>query len=170
MNWRNLRVWMFAAAAIALSGCSTIDDLLGNKDGPKLQGARISVLLANDAARADPGLSDLAGILPRPIANKSWPQQGGFANHAMQHLSLGDLPSPAWSTDAGSGSDDDAPILSGPVTNDGLVYTMDADAVVIAHSAVDGRLVWRAEIEPPEEDDGNWGGGLAVDQGLVFAA
>ena len=170
MYWRNLRVWMFAAAAVALTGCSEIDDLLGNKGGPKLLGARISVLLADDAARADPGISDLAVILPRPIVNNSWPQQGGFANHSMQHLSLGDLPSPVWSADAGSGSDDDAPILSGPVTNDGLVYTMDADAVVTAHSAVDGRLVWRADIEPPEEDDGNWGGGLAVDEGLVFAA
>ncbi len=170
MNWRDLRVWMIAAAAIALTGCDTIDDVLGNREGPKLQGSRIPILLANDTARADPGISDLAILLPRPLANASWPQQGGFPNHAMHHLALGDLPQAVWSADAGSGSDSDAPILSGPVTSGGLVYAMDADAVVSAYNVSDGRVVWRADIEPPEEDDGNWGGGLAVDEGLVFAA
>lgn len=170
MNRRGIRLAMFAVAAILLTGCETIDDVLGNRAGPRLPGTRISVLLANNAVRADPGLSDLVVQLPRPFANKSWPQQGGFANHAMHHLALGDFPRPVWSADAGSGSDDDAPILSGPVVSNGIVYTMDADAVVAAHAASDGRLIWRADIEPLEEDDGNWGGGLAVDQGLVFAA
>jgi len=170
MSWRGLRLGMFAAAAILLTGCETIDDVLTSKDGPRLPGARISVLLADNAAQADPGLSDLAVQLPRPFANDAWPQQGGFANHAMHHLALGDLPRPAWSADAGSGSDDDAPILSGPVISNGIVYTMDADAVVAAHRGSDGGLMWRADIEPLDEDDGNWGGGLAVDQGLVFAA
>ena len=44
MNWRNLRVWMIAAAAIALTGCDTIDDVLGNREGPKLQGTRIPIV------------------------------------------------------------------------------------------------------------------------------
>ena len=170
MNWRGMRMGMFAAAAILLTGCSEIDGLLGNKDGPPLPGARVPVLLANDAVQPDPGISDLAVLLPRPLVNKSWPQQGGFANHSMHHLALGDLPRLVWSVDSGSGSDDDAPILSGPVTSDGRVYTMDADAVVAAYSASDGSLIWRSDIEPPGEDDGNWGGGLAVDKGLVFAA
>ena len=170
MNWRNKRLGFFAAAAILLTGCSEIDDLLGNKPDTPLPGARIAVLLANDAARPDPGISDLAVQLPRPLVNRSWPQQGGFANHAMHHLALADTPRLVWTADAGSGSEDDAPILSGPVTSDGLVYTMDADAVVAAYTASDGALVWRVDIEPPEENDGNWGGGLAVDNGLVFAA
>ena len=135
-----------------------------------MPGTRVSVLLADNAVRADPGISDLAVQLPRPIANDAWPQQGGFANHAMHHLALGDFPQLAWSADAGAGSDNDAPILSGPVASNGVVYTMDADAIVGAHSASDGRVIWRADIEPPNEDDGNWGGGIAVDQGLVFAA
>ena len=86
MNRRNIRVCMFAVVAVALTGCNTIDDLLGNREGPRLEGSRIPVLLANDAAQADPGISDLAVLLPRPIINTSWPQQGGFPNHAMHHL------------------------------------------------------------------------------------
>ncbi len=170
MNWRGMRLGMFAAVAILLTGCDTIDDVLGNREGPKLPGTRITVLLANNTVRADPGISDLAVQLPRPFTNNAWPQQGGFANHAMHHLALGDSLRLAWSADAGSGSDDDAPILSGPVISNGIVYTMDAAAVVAAHTAGDGRLIWRTDIEPREEDDGSWGGGLAVDQGMVFAA
>ena len=127
-------------------------------------------MLASDAARPDPGISDLAILLPRPLVNTAWPQQGGFANHAMHHLALGDLPRRVWSADAGAGSDDDAPILSGPVISDGTVFTMDADAIVSAHRADDGRRIWRTDIEPEDEDDGNWGGGVAVDGGTVFAA
>ena len=170
MIWRGARFGIFAVAAILLTGCNTIDDLFGSKEPPPLPGSRIPVLLAGDSVRPDPGISDLAVLLPKPIVNESWPQQGGFANHAMHHLALGEIPRTVWSADAGSGSDDDAPILSGPVTSDGRVYTMDTDAVVAAHRVSDGRLIWRRDIEPPEEDDGNWGGGLAVDADVVFAA
>ncbi len=170
MRWRNTRMAAVAMAAVLLTGCDTLDDLLGNRPDTPLPGTRVPVLLADDAVRADPGLSDLDVLLPRPFVNKSWPQQGGFPNHAMHHLALGDASQTLWSVDAGSGSDDDAPILSGPVTDGSRVYTMDADAVVAAYDAGNGRAIWRADIEPPEEDDGNWGGGLAVDGGVVFAA
>ncbi len=170
MNSRTKRMGIFAAAALVLSGCNTIDDVFGTKEPPPLPGSRIPVLLAGDTAQPDPGISDLAVLLPKPIVNEAWPQQGGYPNHAMHHLALAEVPRTVWSADAGSGSDDDAPILSGPVSSGGRIYTMDADAVVAAHRASDGRLIWRSDIEPPEEDDGNWGGGLAVDAGTVFAA
>jgi len=46
---------------------------------------------------------------------------------------------------------------------------MDTDAVVTASRAEDGAVVWQSDIEPPEEDDGNWGGGVAYDLGRVYA-
>lgn len=170
MNRHGMRMGLFAAAAILLTGCNTIDDVFGTKERAPLPGSRIPVLLSGDAVQPDPGISDLTVLLPKPVANDAWPQQGGFANHAMHHLALGELPRTVWTADAGDGSDDDAPILSGPVTSAGRVFTMDADAVVAAHRATDGKLIWRRDIEPAEEDDGNWGGGLAVDAGVVFAA
>lgn len=158
------------AAALALSGCDTVNGWFsGNADTP-LPGKRLAVLLANDAPRPDPGISDLAVILPRPIANTDWPEQGGYANHVMEHLALGDVPHEIWSADAGRGADSDAPLLSGPIVSDGRVYTMDTAAVVRAFDADTGRRVWRVDIEPPDEDNGNWGGGLAADGGKVFAA
>lgn len=170
MSGRGRFIGGLLAAALALSGCETVNDwFVGGSDTP-LPGARVAVLLASDAPRPDPGLSDLAVVLPRPITNTAWPEQGGYANHVMQHLALGDEPKTLWSADAGSGSDSDAPILSGPIVSDGRVYAMDTSAVVRAFDAGSGREVWRTDIEPNEEDNGNWGGGLAADGGTVFAA
>lgn len=163
-------VAMLAAAAAMLAACDTIDDLLGARDGPPLPGTRVPVLLSDDSVQADSSIADLAIRLPRPIVNLDWPQQGGFANHAMHHLALSELPRRAWSVDAGSGSDDDAPILSSPVVDGGRIFTLDADAVVGAFDAKSGKRLWRTDIAPEEEDDGNWGGGLAVEGGRVFAA
>lgn len=157
-------------ALLALTACDGAFDFLGSKDPPPLPGARIAVLVADRSAEADPRLADLAVRLPRPIPNLSWPQQGGFANHAMHHLALDDAPAKAWEADIGAASDDDAPILSGPVVADGRLYAMDADAVVSAVEAETGRILWSRNITPDEEEDGNWGGGIAYDAGRVFAA
>src|SRR3546814_629819 len=142
-----------AVAAIALGGCDTLD-IFGSSE-EVIPGERIPVLLDETSLEPDPRVADLAVRLPRPIENDAWPQQGGFANHAMHHLALDDDPQRAWSADAGEGADDDAPILAGPIVADGLVFTMDADADVAAFRAGDGGRVWRTEIEPEEGSDGN---------------
>ncbi len=160
---------LLVLAAVALVACDTIDDLIGSGEEPPLPGERIAVLSAQDRIEPAARVADLAVRLPRPLVNTDWPQQGGFANHAMHHLALGDAPIEVWSRDAGSGGDDDSPILSGPVIANGLVYTMDADAVVTARRVADGDVVWSRDIEPPEEDDGNWGGGVSYDLGRIYA-
>jgi outer membrane protein assembly factor BamB len=158
------------AGLTILAGCGDMFDFLGTKDDPPLPGTRISILLSEQAVTADPRLADLAVRLPRPIPNLTWPQQGGFANHAMHHLALSDSPAQAWSVSIGEEADDDAPILSGPVIADGRVYVMDADAQVSAYDVEKGERVWSISIEPSGESDGNWGGGVAFDAGRVYAA
>ena len=157
-------------ALVVLAGCGDTFDFLGSKEGPPLPGNRISVLVAEQSAKADPRLADLSVRLPRPFSNLSWPQQGGFANHAMHHLAFGDAPRELWSVSVGADADDDAPILSGPVVADNRVFAMDADARVSAYDAENGTRIWSTNIEPEEENDGNWGGGLAYDDGKIFAA
>ena len=78
MNRSGIRRAFFATVAVLLAGCSTVDDLLGEREGPALPGSRIPVLLATDTAKPDPGISDLSVLLPRPLTNTAWPQQGGF--------------------------------------------------------------------------------------------
>ena len=162
------KIWLIPVALFALAACDSLD-FLGASDDAPLPGERISVLAAQDQIVPSSRVADLAIRLPRPLINVDWPQQGGFANHAMHHLSLGALPQEIWSSSLGSGSDDDEPILSGPVIANNLVFTMDADAVVSARRVEDGRVVWRTDIEPADEDDGNWGGGVAFDLGKVYA-
>jgi outer membrane protein assembly factor BamB len=45
---------------------------------------------------------------------------------------------------------------------------MDSDAEVSARRVDNGAVVWRRDIEPEHEDDGNWGGGVAYDLGKVY--
>src|SRR6185295_1950865 len=84
--------------ALALSGC----DIFDKKKQP-LPGERFPVFADRKDLEPD---KDAAGIevqLPGPVVNDSWPQSGGFANYAMQHLAVGDSPQIAWSADVGSG-------------------------------------------------------------------
>lgn len=162
------KFWILPTAVIALAACDTFD-FLGGSDGPILPGERVAVLQAQDRILPSRRVADLAIRLPRPHVNEDWPQQGGFANHAMHHLALAGMPQEVWSRDLGSGGGDDDPILSGPVVANGFVYAMDSDAVVTSRRASDGVVVWSANIEPEDEDDGNWGGGVAYDLGRVYA-
>jgi outer membrane protein assembly factor BamB len=161
------KLWLVPVAMFALAACDTLG-FLGDDSGAPLPGERIVVLSGTNQIQASTQVADLSISLPRPLSNDEWPQQGGFANHAMHHLALSELPAEVWSASVGSGSDDDAPILSGPVVAEGMIFTMDADAVVSAHGADNGNLVWRSEIQPEKEDDGNWGGGVAYDLGKLY--
>ncbi len=162
------RYWLLPFALVSLVACNSFDFLGAGGDLP-LPGERIAVLQAQNTIEPSARVEDLSIRLPRPQVNEDWPQQGGFANHAMHHLALGVAPQEVWSRDIGAGGDDDAPILSGPVVANGFVYAMDSDAVVTARRASDGVVVWSVHIEPEDEDDGNWGGGVSYDLGRIYA-
>ncbi|MGE0256131.1 MAG: PQQ-binding-like beta-propeller repeat protein [Alphaproteobacteria bacterium] len=161
-----LRAALAAGLVLTLGACG----IFGSSKPDPLPGERIPVLLTGDRATVDPRLAELAVRLPRPIENLAWPQQGGAANHAMHHLALVEAPSRAWSSSAGSGSSDEEPILSGPVVVDGRIYVKDAEAVVTAWDAAKGSRLWSVDLEPDNEPDGNWGGGVAWDAGRLYAS
>ncbi len=52
---------------------------------------------------------------------------------------------------------------------DGIVYVMDSDAVVSAFDIAGGGRVWRFDTRKEDDDSTNVGGGLAVDQGTLYA-
>ena len=160
---RGVRWAATAVGCVVLAACSL-------NEPPPLPGERIAVLASDTSLEPDPRIADLAVELPRPVRIEAWPQQGGLAHHAMQHVSLNDAPERVWEADAGAGSSADAPILSGPVVAGGAVFAMDSKAVVTAHAVDTGRRLWRTDVEPDEEDDGSWGGGVAYADGRVFVA
>ncbi|MQX37594.1 PQQ-binding-like beta-propeller repeat protein [Roseospira navarrensis] len=152
-----------AACAGVLAGCDTFG-WLGAETQDPLPGQRISVLEREARLSADVTGGAEEILLPAPEPNDDWPMAGGYANHAMHHMSLGDAPQQVWRTDIGAGAGSRDALLSEPVIGGGRIYTIDADAEVRAYDLANGARLWARELPDPdrEEDDGYLlGGGIA---------
>ena len=141
----------------------------GGDDAPPLPGKRISVMLHESNLNPDPAVADKPLLLPAPSPNDTWPQSGGFPNHAMHHIEVGDPLAEAWSSSIGAGSSDEERFVSSPVVADGKVFAMDSETNVSALDAATGDKVWHVELTPDEEDDGHIGGGVAYYKGRIYA-
>ena len=153
-------------APLALGGCSLWDDWFSTKKTP-LAGKRESVLSGRGGLNVDDGVPKV--VLPPAVPNASWPQAGGNPTHYMGHLAAGDRLAEAWRTDIGAGGGYRRKIMAQPVAANGVVYVMDSDAVVSAFDIAGGGRVWRFDTKKDDDDSTNIGGGLAVDQGTLYA-
>lgn len=153
-------------APLALGGCSLWDDWFGTKKTP-LPGKREPVLAGGRTLRIDEGVPKV--VLPPEVRNAAWPQAGGNPAHFMGHLAAGERLAEAWSANIGAGGGYRRKIMAQPVAADGIVYVMDSDAVVSAFDMAGGGRVWRFDTTLEDDDSTNVGGGLAVDQGILYA-
>ena len=166
------------AAALGIAGllgaCSAFGDaydgVFSGSAEEKLPGQRIAILSLDRGLRPDPAVAELQVRLSEPYVNRTWTHYGGNPEHAMYHLALGDSPRRVWSADIGEGSGDDRRLLAQPLVVDGVVYTMDSLATVSAYDAARGGLKWRSDLEPEDEDDGYFGGGIAYDAGRIYVS
>lgn len=156
------------AATIGLAACGGGDSWFGGKEKPPLPGKRISVLSREKALETEATGGTI--LLPPPEANDDWPQAGGYSNHAMHHMEVGDVLSRAWTTDIGRGGGKRAKLLAQPVIADGKAFTLDADTMVSAIDIRTGRKVWTSDVMPEDEDDTYSGGGLAYEEGVIFVS
>jgi len=154
-------------AGLALSGCEVFDRYFGPTKVP-LTGERIPVLKLDRQLAADPQLADTRVLLPKPYENHDWAQAGGNSSHAMHHLALAESPKLAWQVGIGSSASSSEQLLGDPVVADGRVYAMDRSETVSAFDAATGKRLWYLDLTPDEEDDGLFGGGLAVMGDRVF--
>jgi len=159
-----LRSVALLGLAFMLTACGLFDS---KKDDP-LPGKRIAILALDRGLRPDPGIADMRVVLSEPYVNDAWTQYGGSPAHAMYHLSLGESPRRVWGSDVGDGSDDTRQILAQPLVVNGTVYTMDALSTITAFDTERGRVQWRVDLAPDDEDDGYFGGGIAFDGGRVY--
>jgi outer membrane protein assembly factor BamB len=159
----------FAAGATLLSACE-MPDWFGGQQTPPLPGERISILTLDKALEPDAAVADIEVRLPRPWRNPDWPQAAGFANHAMHHLEVGEDLHQAWKTNIGEGSGSESKLLSRPVVVGDHIVAMDAEATVSAFRVADGRRFWHRELTPEDEDEGVIGGGVSIDNDVVYAA
>jgi outer membrane protein assembly factor BamB len=154
-------------APLALAACETIDGWFGTKKTP-LTGKREPVQSARHGMTPDEGARKI--VLPPPVRNAAWPQDGGNPAHVMGHLAVNERLSQAWSASIGDGGGYRRKILAQPVVADGTVFAMDSDGTVSAFSLAGGSRLWRFDTKDEDADSPNVGGGLAVDQGTVYAA
>lgn len=159
-------VVVLATVVGVLAACG----IFGDEEDPPLKGVRLNILQRDQSLKPDPKVADLRVVLPRPAVNKEWPQAGGFANHAMHHLSLGKNPKRVWSKSIGAGSSSSRKVLAQPVVGGGVIFTMDAKANIAAFNAASGQAIWSKDVLPDDEDEGDLGGGVAYGDGRVFVS
>ena len=103
------------------------------------------------------------------VVNADWTHRNGGADHAIRHPALGATLTQFMAVNIGEGDGRRARITADPVVAGGVVYTLDARARVTA-TTVSGGAVWAADLTPGSDGSSDAsGGGLAVDQGRVFA-
>jgi outer membrane protein assembly factor BamB len=160
-----LRVLLAALLlALSLTGCDFFD-----KKKTPLPGERIAVMSDRKDIEPDKDAASIQVVLPGPVANDSWPQSGGFANYAMQHLAVGDSPQIIWTADVGAGSSSSRILTTPPVVADGKVFAKDAYSTVTAYNADTGQRLWSVTLKPEKaRDDDEFGGGLAYYGGRLF--
>ncbi|MBF0324326.1 MAG: PQQ-binding-like beta-propeller repeat protein [Alphaproteobacteria bacterium] len=159
------RLACLVAATVILSGCA---NWLGEKEAPPLAGKRISVLSREKAVEPEIKGEPVEIRLPPPEPNDDWPQSGGYANHAMHHMEVGDRLDRVWRSGIGTGSTKRAKLLAQPIIADGRVFTLDADTEVRAFDVRTGKKLWAVDITPKGEGDTFSGGGIAYEDGQLF--
>jgi outer membrane protein assembly factor BamB len=160
-----LRIVVTAALlALTLSGCGVFE-----KKKVPLPGERVSVFAGRGELEPDKDTQSLVVTLPAPAVNDSWPQSGGFANYAMQHLAIGDSPQVVWTATVGKGSGASRILTTPPVIADGKVFTKDAESTVAAFDADTGKVLWSVTLKPEKgRDSDEFGGGLVWYGGRLF--
>ena len=179
------------AALVLLAGCSGGPSLpkLGDlnpfaEKAVPLPGKRIPVMQAKETVTGELADASAPIVLPPQQVNDSWSQPGGIANNAPGHLAFNGAAGVVWSASGGSGSSSDGRVTASPIVYGGYVYVLDAEGAVSAISTSGGSVAWRVSLKPDRENaspgwfslslgssaEGGYGGGLAIDNGRLYAA
>ncbi len=134
----------------------------------KTNSDRISLWNHTHVLEVDAALKGVKPQLPLTASNINWAQAGFDASHAMPNANMSSHPVEIWSEDIGYGSDADFKILAGPVVDGSRVFTMDAHGNVQATAVESGDEVWSFETTPEESDDAAIGGGLGLENGILY--
>lgn len=107
--------------------------------------------------------------LPKAQNLSSWTHRNSGADHSAPNLVLSANLTQIWAANIGTGSDRKHRITSDPIIAGGLIFTLDSESHVMAHTPV-GAAVWSRDLTPATEKQGEaTGGGLAYSDGVVYA-
>ena len=153
---------------LALAGCETLDNFFTTHKDP-VPGDRIAIMAAETGLALDPAMKGHM-VLPRPENRPDAPQPGDIPSHVLGHPALGDSVAQAWSSGIGADGGYRRKILALPVVADGRIVTMDSNGGVSAFDTRAGARIWRVDTQAEDNRSSNIGGGVAIDNGVVFAS
>jgi outer membrane protein assembly factor BamB len=160
---RSLRI-IVLSLAVLLAACGDS----GNKIGSTIKGTRVAVIEQAKSLQPDIDVKAAAPTMPHSIVNMSWPEAGYDSEHAMPYAQLSPHLHIVWKQSIGEGSDSDFKLLSTPVIDRGVVYTLDAQGLVSALDSGSGAVLWRHDTTPKDSDEKAIGGGLAIDGETLY--
>lgn len=153
--------------ATVLSGCSMFD-----KDPLDIDGERLSVIREDKNLQPEYAAGQIKVKLPKSSVNSSWQQNGNNALHVSGHLKAGGNLDEIWNTSFGKGSSKRNILISSPVSDKGMIFTVDAEGIAKAFKLEDGKQIWKRRLKPDNKEakkNSISGGGLAVYDDKVFA-
>ncbi|MFI3241786.1 MAG: PQQ-binding-like beta-propeller repeat protein [Alphaproteobacteria bacterium] len=116
--------------------------------------------------------SDINITLPRPTVNRMWSQNGGNSQHFMGHLASADVLEEAFEESFGDGGSKRNFLISTPVVSHGAIFTIDAEALVMARRFDNGKRIWKKSLLSKDEKGSSVamkGAGVAVYDKRVYA-
>jgi len=178
-------ILVVAGLAGVVAGCDTLSDAIytinpfAEKD-KVLPGDRHAVFEGGSVSDQPAAVRRAASIGPQR-ANEDWPQPGGTASNNPGNLIAGTSGARVWSSSAAGTTSFRVSSMTGfghaglrigarPVVAGGRVYVYAPGGVITALSLSGGGRAWQQTIRPEKEGDTAVGGGVAYDQGRLYAA
>ncbi len=134
----------------------------------KIIGTQIPVLPETNGLDVAPDAP--AVTLPPPVALADWAQPLANAAHVPGNVAGPTGLTRHWDVSVGEAGGYRQPLLASPVLAAGQVFAMDANAVITAFSATDGRRNWRTPTRPKHATEANIGGGIAYDRHKLYVS
>ena len=106
--------------------------------------------------------------LSAPVNYTTWTHRAGAPDHAITQPAFASAPQLIWAVNIGAGNDRRHRITADPVAANGIIYTLDSRAGVVATTDAGARL-WARDLTPASDKEGDAsGGGLALAGGTLF--
>ncbi len=151
---------------VALAGCERELILPGERlDARTPLADRFAGVVTPDAENVSRAIT-----LPNAQTVADWGQRGMNTRNRLPHAALSAAPAEIWAVNIGQGNTRRQRIATDPVAADGRIFTMDADAGLVATAVDSGAPLWSVNLTPDfDRGGGISGGGLAVAGGVVYA-
>lgn len=135
-----------------------------------LVGQRTEILHSMTSLEKDTDAESIQVEIEDPILNADWSQADYSPTHRIPHLEAGDLKNIVWKSSIGQGNSNTGFLLSTPLIENDVIYTLDTSAHLKAKNVQTGKDIWQRHIEVLSRQEGHSGGGIALGDGKLFAA